>query len=688
MPCFSAAIMKWVKDWLMRDVLQPAIKNLGLKSNPPIPNSTILNYPRGSIICLEGTRCEALYLILSGRCEVCKQLEGGRSICERVKGPGETFGHWEILHNHPLRYTIRVVEPSIILKLNSHDLISLLTKRPDLMREVIENSNHSSHSLLGKVKPLPPHYARVITLSSLNSSIPQKEIFTFLSEMMERETKKKILRIVLTPSPQVPLSLRKWNQFTTSPQKRNRSCIHQHIQALNKQLHHLEIHVENNETDIRELSPFLSHLGLEFPYLLIDVPSEASSSILLESIIQSDLSFLLLKQAPKDLYEFNLLKSKIKNRFGKQSQQPEIVKPIFHLLPDENPHALTQEASQPENTSPIYKVIGEAVKEHQSKVLINENFQNPLRRVSREITGKRLGLALSSGGAKGLAHIGVIQVLEEHGIEVDIIAGSSMGAYIAAIWGKGYSGIEMEELAREIRGGWQTFRMLDPVFPPRKGFINGKRIKRRLEKQIKNSQFSDLLRPIRIITTRLATSERVVFSHGNVAAAVHASIAIPGVCAPVTINGIDYIDGGIVDPVPVDVLKEIGIEKVIAVNTLPTPEILKEWINLQEQKKQTPSSIRESLLQFANKHFNYFSNGNILHTMMRSVHGVQMRIAQQTCEEADLVLNPIDPNGHWTEFGDCEKFIALGRQVAESHLDEIKALIKQEKTDHEHKQAA
>src|SRR5207253_3943868 len=122
-------------------------------------------------------------------------------------------------------------------------------------------------------------------------------------------------------------------------------------------------------------------------------------------------------------------------------------------------------------------------------------FSTDLRRLAREIGGCRIGLALSSGGAKGLAHIGVIQVLEENGIEVDIIAGCSMGAYVAAAWGFGCDGKTMEKLAREVEGRWGVWRLVDPVFPPREGFIGGRAIKNRLQRTIGDTHFSELTRP-------------------------------------------------------------------------------------------------------------------------------------------------------------------------------------------------
>src|SRR6185369_8703617 len=127
------------------------------------------------------------------------------------------------------------------------------------------------------------------------------------------------------------------------------------------------------------------------------------------------------------------------------------------------------------------------------------SFRADLRRLAREVGGCLLGVALSSGAAKGFANIGVIQVLEENGIEVDVIAGASMGAYVGALWSFGNDGHELERLAREMERRWSLWTLVDPVFPPRRGLMRGFAIKQRLMRSIANAHFADLPRPLRIV---------------------------------------------------------------------------------------------------------------------------------------------------------------------------------------------
>ncbi|MEZ5303155.1 MAG: patatin-like phospholipase family protein [Verrucomicrobiales bacterium] len=127
--------------------------------------------------------------------------------------------------------------------------------------------------------------------------------------------------------------------------------------------------------------------------------------------------------------------------------------------------------------------------------------------------------------------------------------------------------------ARAGRRDRRARRRLPPRrsdLPPRVGFLRGEKIRERLRKSIDDAAFSDLARPLHVVATDLNTLERAVFSRGKVAETVHASLAMPGVCAPVALGGVRYTDGATSSPLPVDVLEEMGVERIIAVSVLPS----------------------------------------------------------------------------------------------------------------------
>jgi len=136
-----------------------------------------------------------------------------------------------------------------------------------------------------------------------------------------------------------------------------------------------------------------------------------------------------------------------------------------------------------------------------------DRVERPLDKTPAKI---KLGIALSSGGARGLAHVGVLQVLEENGIEIHAISGSSMGAYVGALWAAGFSGSDLVKLAEEMHDRRQLWKLADPIFPPTRGLFHGIKAKAHLERSLGDLRFEDLERKLLVITADLDSKERLV----------------------------------------------------------------------------------------------------------------------------------------------------------------------------------
>src|SRR5947208_10378994 len=207
-------------------------------------------------------------------------------------------------------------------------------------------------------------------------------------------------------------------------------------------------------------------------------------------------------------------------------------------------------------------------------------------------------------------------------------------------------------------------------------------------RSIGNSRFADMAKPLRVVAGELATLDRVVFAGGEVATAVHASMAVPGVCVPLMIDGVAYIDGGVVDPLPADVLREMGVSQVIAVDVIPTPDRMRAALAAeQELARQKPRRKWFRKVLPVNQQLNYFAPGNLFEILMRSVHGAQIRLAEASCRLADLVLRPEVCDDRWMDCANPGRVIALGRQAAEKHLEEIKQLVAKKEGTHENQPA-
>ncbi len=180
----------------------------------------------------------------------------------------------------------------------------------------------------------------------------------------------------------------------------------------------------------------------------------------------------------------------------------------------------------------------------------------------------KVGLALGGGGARGLAHIGVLKALEEEGVPVDMVAGTSVGALIGSLYAAGISTAEMEEMSQAI--GWTSltnfsrlalFRLVLIEHP-----LSSSNMEKYLEKHMGNLRFDQLKIPFECVATDLQTGERVVFREGPVAPAARASSTIPGLFEPVVFRHRYLVDGGLVDNIPTDLVAAMGADIIIAVD--------------------------------------------------------------------------------------------------------------------------
>jgi NTE family protein len=179
---------------------------------------------------------------------------------------------------------------------------------------------------------------------------------------------------------------------------------------------------------------------------------------------------------------------------------------------------------------------------------------------------KRVGLALGGGGARGMAHVGVIRALERAGIAVDCIAGTSVGSLVGAVYAAGLNGDQVLEMALQMR--WLD--ILRPVWP-RQGFISFARLESFFARVTGDPTFADLKIPYAAVTADLATGKQVVLREGRVARAVRASCSVPAIVTPVEVDGRLLIDGGVVNNLPISIVRDLGADVVIAVGLAQPP---------------------------------------------------------------------------------------------------------------------
>jgi NTE family protein len=252
----------------------------------------------------------------------------------------------------------------------------------------------------------------------------------------------------------------------------------------------------------------------------------------------------------------------------------------------------------------------------------------------------RVGLALGGGAARGFAHVGVIQVLEEAGIKPTLVAGTSAGSLVAALYASGRNGAQLQQVALEMdEAAFADWTM--PLF--NRGMLRGEALARYVNAQVGGKLIENMALPLGIVATDLANGQGVLFQRGDTGTAVRASSAVPAVFLPVKVGTHEYVDGGLVSPVPVRYAKQMGAELVIAVDISSAPE-----------GNPSADALQVLLQTFA--------------IMGKSINSWELR-------EADLVVRPALVGVRSADFAARRRAIEAGRAAMQALLPQLKAAI-------------
>lgn len=190
----------------------------------------------------------------------------------------------------------------------------------------------------------------------------------------------------------------------------------------------------------------------------------------------------------------------------------------------------------------------------------------PVKDVAPAVRAPKIALVLGGGAARGFAHVGVIKVLEANGIVPGMVVGTSAGSVVGALYAGGYSGYDLQKIALQLeQDGVGDYAM------PDRGFIKGELLQDFINRALRNRPIEKLPKTFCAVATDLRSGELMAFQRGNTGMAVRASSSVPGVFQPVKVGGRDYVDGGLVSPVPVSVARKMGADIVIAVDIAAKP---------------------------------------------------------------------------------------------------------------------
>ena len=288
-----------------------------------------------------------------------------------------------------------------------------------------------------------------------------------------------------------------------------------------------------------------------------------------------------------------------------------------------------------------------------------------LNRLARKLLGATVGLALGGGAAFGIAHVGLLLALEEAGLPVDMVAGTSMGSIIAIGYAAGLSAAELVEIARRIGNVRTTMSVLDPTLSGA-GLLSGKRLVSIFSPLLAVETFNELVLPCRVVAMDVETGERVDIGEGRLDEAFRASCSIPLVFAPVKRGERTLVDGGMIDPVPVDVARDMGADLVVGVNVVPR---LQRGVTTALSRTFKRVSRLNPLTRFgAGKDL-----PDLVDVLMNSLQVVQCELGDFKQLAADVRTNVELSEFTWIEFYKALEIIERGHDAGQQAAVDLRA---------------
>ena len=688
----------------------------------------LVEYKKGEHVYREGDAADAFYIVSSGRLRIYTQADGQEKTLTILHN-GDSFGEISLLIGEAHSASVQAINDALVLQLEKKDFDDVINRIPSL---VLYLSRSLSKRLRTRDRGGEFSEATIVAIYGAARGVGRTCFAVALAATLKRETGRDVVVVdfsggegdqallygstAMQPMARGPLP-------TTSAEELFEAAVSAHplgfsVLAVSELL--------SESGGEQAIAPLLSVLTNRFHYILIDLPVRVDTPVL-KALTQSDLIYLVMSPLREHLIRTSALIHQIQSSVGSMEQRMKVVLNMVEQ-PDElaSVSNIVREMGQPiAFTLPhLHTVSGRLTTEEFARLLESRGspYAMTVRRIARELGGLLVGLALGSGAALGLAHIGVLKVIEREKIPIDVIAGSSIGALVGGLWASGRTADDLERLALEFKNPWDIRKlfMLDfgiPVFsmilgliagigvgwlagfwtgflfgfivcmsfgvvlgPLVGGPIQGARLMAKLQQDFAGKTFEQTWLPLKVVAANPMAREEVIFDTGPLADAIRASVSIPGIFKPVTLRGKICLDGGVVDPIPVSVLKRSGANRIIAVNVFPTTaELITHRQEVQRRRAERDAQlasrslpvrlflrIRQELIRSLSP--------LVFDVIMRSMQAMEYQIAEVSCREADITLRPTVPGSHWLEFFNPEPFIRRGEEVALQYLPELKRI--------------
>ena len=586
--------------------------------------SCLREFKKGEIIYCENGLPDNLYIVVSGRVKTYTEASLKENRIIEYLHRGTCFGIISLLTNEPHSVTTEAANDTLIALIPIDKFSEFLNKYPVLAIEFSRLLSRRVKKRADKEKNI--FESQIISVYSHWEKSGKTSYSLALAAALEKESGKKVIVIELKsdkhafffPSADKVIKAEEFNEDTFANFLERRQAA-DYIR--------LYYRPESNYA-LKNIPLCLSFLTQTYSFIIIDLPA-AEDALIILFLLQSDLIHFLCASELAKPAEIQRAIEDLENNYKIKHDAIKVIAREPALSLPEG-HCILATLPRPEEQA----------------------YAKAIRKLARELSAARTGLALGSGAAFGLAHIGVLKVLEKQHIDIDMVSGSSLGSIIAALWGLGKDWAQIRELVSEFES-FPVFSFSDIGFSKRSVF-KGHHLRKTLKRIFRDATFFDLKKPVLIVSFDFLRRQPHIFSQQNILIrdAVLASCAMPGVFEPLKDKSDLFLDGGILNPLPVGCLVKEGIKKIISVNVTPSKEEI-------EQAYRQDTDVKKL---------------NILDFIFGSVEAMQREFIEAAASLSDVVIHPAFKNALWTEFKKIDYFIEEGERATLQQLDNIKQL--------------
>jgi len=610
----------------------------------------VVNFKKDTIIFRQGDLSDSMYIIRSGVVVISSEKNDEVLFQTELKR-GDFFGEMALLSELPRNAEARVTLDSTLFCLKKVAFEILLRKNKDI--GLFLNRLYARRLSSSSENQSTQHAANFFTISATESDLGLSHFLYSMSYHVSTESTKKVL--VVEPHLELKHIMQKFDLGSIScPDESLFDLIPPNIYKLTDfhWFRHpsgftvLQISKGFNEKMVPVLALLMESLRYRYDLVIFSI-GHYFGNLEQQAVRLCDKNFLLINNTKEALPDVTKKLNRLEETAGVGLDRVRVG--VSHLLGD---RGIAREQLKIElclsETPQIW--VDRSEKAFNDQIDTQKHFPiKGARAVAREIAGVRIGLALGAGAARGWSHIGVLKVLQDEGIHIDMIAGTSMGALVGAIFAATGSIDHLKKYTIDLGTSKRMARkeVFDYTFPTR-GLIKGEKVKNIIATAIGQADFLDLLIPTYVVSVDILKGEEVLIETGDVATAVRSSLSLPGIFPPVRHEGRWLLDGGLLNPLPVNILEQKGADKIIAVcveNQRPTVK----------QTSRAPS---------------------IMEVISRTVAIVHGRATSGFAKKSDIVIYPDVQGFAWDDFHKGHVLMQKGISACEEVIQEIKTLIK------------